>query len=57
MNLIDLYNSNKDVRDSDIPEKWRKSFTQFMMGRTCGGGTDEMGNFVFIYYYEDFRMW
>ena len=56
--LKDLYNSNVDVRDSDIPVEWKESFNQFMMGQTCQAETNEDGSIKeFIYYFHDFSRW
>lgn len=52
MNLKELYESGKDVKDSQIPEEWRESFFKFILGQTC---TMEDGEFV--YYSHDFRSW
>lgn len=30
--LKELYESNKDIKESDIPVKWKESFLDFMMG-------------------------
>lgn len=58
MNLKELYNSNKDIKESDIPEKWKHSFFQFIIGQACYSETDINGNFLqFIYYSGDFRRW
>ena len=57
-NLRQVYDSGKDVRDSDIPEIWKESFGNFMMGQTCQAEVDENGKVKeFIYYSHDFRMW
>ena len=49
MNLKEIYDSGEDVRDSQIPEKWKSSFEKFMFGQ---GNIKE-----FIYFSEDFRRW
>ena len=57
-NLKQVYESGRDVRDSDIPEIWKESFEKFMMGQTCQAETNEDGSVKeFIYYACDFRMW
>ena len=45
------------MRDSDIPEIWKDSFNQFMMGQTRQGERKEDGSIEFIYYSHDFRIW
>lgn len=57
-NLKQVYEEGRDVRDSDIPEIWKESFGNFMMGQTCQAETNEDGTIKeFIYYACDFRMW
>ena len=57
-NLKQVYESGKDVRDSDIPKIWKESFGKFMMGQTCQAETNEDGSVKeFIYYACDFRIW
>jgi hypothetical protein len=57
-NLKQVYEAERDVRDSDIPQIWKESFGQFMMGQTCQAETNEDGTIKeFIYYACDFRMW
>lgn len=57
-NLKQVYESGRDVRDSDIPQMWKESFNQFIMGQTCQAETNEDGTVKeFIYYACDFRMW
>jgi hypothetical protein len=57
-NLKQVYESGRDVRDSDIPEIWKESFGNFMMGQTCQAETNEDGSVKeFIYYACDFRIW
>ena len=57
-NLKQVYESGRDVRDSDIPQIWKESFNQFIMGQTCQAETNEDGTVKeFIYYACDFRMW
>jgi hypothetical protein len=58
MNLKELYDSNRDIRESEIPKEWKDSFNKFMFGQTCLADTDENGNVKeFIYYSHDFRRW
>lgn len=59
MNLKEIYESKVDVRDSDIPDVWRESWNNFIMGSTCmmGEKLDGSGEKEFIYYSHDFRMW
>ena len=57
-NLKQVYAEGRDVRGSDIPEMWKESFGNFMMGQTCQAETNEDGTIKeFIYYACDFRMW
>jgi len=58
MNLKEVHESKRDVRDSDIPNEWKESFNQFMMGQTCQAETNEDGSIKeFIYYFHDFSRW
>ena len=58
MNLKELYESNVDVKESQIPLEWRDSFFKFMLGSTCSAEVDEDGKVKeFIYYACDFRSW
>ena len=58
MNLKEIYDSGEDVRDSQIPEKWKSSFDKFMFGQGCLADSDEDGNIKeYIYFSEDFRRW
>ena len=58
MNLKELYESRRDDRESDIPNEWKESFNQFMMGQTCQAETNEDGSVKeFIYYFHDFSRW
>lgn len=58
MNLKEVYESKRDVRDSDIPNEWKESFNKFMMGQACQAETNEDGSVKeFIYYYYDFSRW
>jgi hypothetical protein len=57
-NLKQVYEAGRDVRDSDIPQIWKESFGNFMMGQTCQAETNEDGSVKeFIYYACDFRIW
>ena len=58
MNLKELFEAKRDIRESEIPEIWRESFNQFMFGQTCSVETNEDGSIKeFIYYVCDFRIW
>ena len=58
MNLKELYEANIDVRESQIPEEWRESFFEFIMGSTCSAELNDDGSIKeFIYYACDFRSW
>ena len=51
-NLKQVYEAGRDVRDSDIPQIWKESFGNFMMGQTCQAETNEDGSVKeFIYYF------
>ena len=52
MNLKEIFNSGEDVRDSQIPEKWKSSFEKFMLGQTCYMVDNE-----FVAYFCDFNSW
>lgn len=57
-NLKQVYELGRNVKDSDIPEMWKESFGNFMMGQTCQAETNEDGSVKeFIYYSHDFRRW
>jgi len=58
MNLKEIYEAKIDVRDSQIPDKWKESFNKFIFGSACYADVDEDGNVKdFIYYGSDFRTW
>ena len=57
MNLKEVYDSKRDVRDSDIPNEWKESFNIFMMGQTCMVEPNENGVREFVYYFHDFSRW
>lgn len=59
MNLKELFESKRDIRESEIPEIWKESFNQFMFGQTCCAEYEEDGRTIkeFIYYACDFRIW
>lgn len=58
MNLKELFEAKRDVRESEIPNIWLDSFNQFMFGQTCCAETNEDGSIKeFIYYACDFRIW
>ena len=50
--LTELLQSNEPIRESDIPEKFKKSFGEFMFGQTCQFIDGE-----FVYYLWDFSRW
>jgi hypothetical protein len=52
MTLKEIYDSNKDVGDSQIPAEWKESFNKFIMGQACYKENEE-----FVYYSHDFRQW
>lgn len=58
-NLKEIYDAKIDVRESSIPEEWKKSFFDFMMGSTClmEEKLDGSGEKEFVYYSQDFRRW
>jgi len=56
--LKEIYEENRDVRESEIPKEWMESFSRFMFGSTCCAETNEDGSIKeFIYYACDFRGW
>ena len=56
--LKELYESGKDVKESQIPKEWKESFNKFMFGSTCLADLNEDGSIKeFIYYSNDFRGW
>lgn len=56
--LKEIYEENRDIRESEIPDIWKESFNQFMFGQTCCAETNEDGSIKeFIYYATDFRRW
>ena len=56
--LKEIYEENRDVRESEIPKEWMESFNKFMFGSTCCAETNEDGSIKeFIYYACDFRGW
>ena len=57
-NLKEIYEENRDIRESEIPDFWKESFNLFMFGSTCFAEYNEDGSFKeFIYYACDFRRW
>lgn len=57
-NLKEIYLEGRDIKDSEIPEIWKKSFYDFMTGQACSADVDEDGNVKeYIYYACDFRIW
>jgi len=58
MNLKEIYDSGEDVKDSQIPEKWKGSFEKFMFGQGCLAELNDDGTIKeYIYFSEDFRRW
>lgn len=58
MTLKEIYDSNKDVRESQISKDWKESFNQFIFGSTCLAEYNEDGSIKeLVYYSHDFRMW
>lgn len=56
--LKELYQSGKDVKESQIPNEWLDSFNKFIFGSTCLADLNEDGSVKeFIYYSHDFRQW
>jgi hypothetical protein len=58
MTLKEIYESGENVNESQIPERWKESFNEFIFGSTCLAETNEDGSIKeFIYYSHDFREW
>jgi hypothetical protein len=57
MTLKEIYESGENVNESQIPERWKESFNEFIFGSTCLAGTNEDGSIKVIYYSHDFREW
>lgn len=58
MNAKELYDRGTDVKDYEIPEKWKDSFTKFMFGSTCYADVDEENQVInYVYYIWDFKRW
>lgn len=57
MTLKELYDRGTDVREHEIPDKWKESFDRFMMGQICKIEHREDGSHYFVYYSHDFRIW
>ena len=58
MTLKELYDRGTNVREYEIPDKWKESFNQFIFGSTCLADVDEDGNVLsYVYYSHDFRRW
>ena len=58
MNLKEIYDSGEDVRESQIPEKWKVSFDKFMFGQGCLADlNDDKTIKEYIYFSVDFRRW
>jgi hypothetical protein len=58
-NLKEIYEEGRDIKDSEIPDIWKESFSRFMLGQTCCAEYEEDGRTIkeFIYYGCDFRIW
>ena len=54
--LTEIYNSKYDVRDSEIPREFYRSFQEFMFGQTCYKD-DSSGEDEFMYFLSDLKMW
>ena len=59
MNLKEIYEESRDIKDSEIPDIWKNSFNRFMLGQTCSAEYEEDGKTIkeYIYYADDFRRW
>lgn len=59
MNLKEIYEAKRDIKESEIPEIWKDSFNNFMIGQTCCAEYEEDGRTIkeFIYYSSDFAYW
>jgi hypothetical protein len=57
MNLQELFNLGRDIRESDISKEWVESFNRYMWGKTCAIEHLEDGSCQFVYYWEDFKYW
>lgn len=59
MNLKELNDANIDVRNSQIPDNWKESFNQFIIGQGCYmlDKLDLSGEKEFVYFACDFRAW
>jgi len=56
--LKEIYEENRDIRESEIPKQWMESFNSFMFGSTCSAEMNEDGSIKeFIYYACDYRAW
>lgn len=53
MNLKEIYESKKDVCETLIPDKWKKSIQTYMFGQTCL----LQDNGKLKYYSHDFAGW
>lgn len=56
MTLQQLYYTNRDIRDSEIPDEWKESFYKFMYGKTHTSDIFD-GVEEYVYYASDFRSW
>ena len=56
--LKELYESKRDIRESEIPLEWKESFLKFMIGSTHTADLNEDGSVKeYVYYIHDFRDW
>jgi hypothetical protein len=56
--LKELYESKRDIRESEIPSEWKKDFLEFMIGSTITADLNEDGSVKeYVYYIHDFRDW
>ena len=57
-NLKEIYESGVDIRESEVPEIWKESFHNFMIGSAHIADYNEDGSIKeFVYYSIDFRAW
>ncbi len=55
MNLKEIYESGRDIKDDEIPDFWKPSFYKFMRDMFySNNSTDEV---ISKYYSTNFRMW
>lgn len=56
MTLTEIYKERRDIRDSEIPNKWKESFEKFMYGQTHTSNIFD-GKEEYVYYASDFSIW